>query len=175
MAKVKIKQVVENFAYGLDDDAEMWATKTIELDSSTFDEILAKLGDENKQVSAERLLQYIHDNSVGKISALGEDKLVKKLECGDLVISLQLSYYLWCERKEKYGDEAVDHYEDKMTEEEWNKIVGDYPQHTFFDVAIFTKDGDNFLAPTQESMYGFANRLNDLIKDHEIDNSCFYH
>lgn len=176
--EVKVKRVFFN-DWKYDDNEEDYLEETLTFDSSTFDEIRKTVGWEDGRVSPDKLLQYLHDNAVGKISASGETKYVEALRLGEIVVSLQCSYLLFCARDTIYGRNASDHYKDIMTEDEWkfllthNHLTGEEIEEdalsTNFDVCIWRySDNKDLEKATQMSVTKLAKWLNRFMYKHSI-------
>jgi hypothetical protein len=93
-------------------------TEPISLDSQTLAEIEfyrhKKFVD--GEVETDWIVKYLHDKSVGKISDIGDNKYIKCMRLGELELSIQLSYYLYCIRND------ADHGK-LMTEDEFQYIL----------------------------------------------------
>lgn len=175
MEVIVTRKYENDFKY--DESEPDYHTEEIKFDSETFDEALKGLCCKGRKlVSADRLLSYVYDGAIGKITTSGDSKFIPQLIFGDLGISIQCHYQLYSARIDKYGVDGADlHKDDPMTQEDWGAILGkadreDYPYDVYFDVCVYRKSDQHMLIrPCQLTLRMLSLRLNDLLNLHRVE------
>lgn len=74
-------------------------------------------------LTPEFLYNWVKANSIGIITPSGKTKFVARFEFGNISLSLQVAYYLWCKRDDEMPNYY--HYTDLrvMKKEEWDELV----------------------------------------------------
>lgn len=115
----------------------------------------------------QRLMQFMHDNSVGKIAALGENKFIPCIEIGKLSVSLQINYYVWRDRNDKAYQQHMTDAEERefqlqlVTEEEFRNVLSS--EGGIIDVFITYNDSRLFLG--QMRLYEVSKMFREIAVD----------
>lgn len=143
--------------------------RPIELDTSTFDAI--------EEITKEKLLNHLK-NGIGSVTPLESTKFLPRFEIGELELSMQLNYQLWCYRRERlanFHDEISNH---PMEEREFAEIMGVTTEEcysSYFDFAAKLKGADDWVAqPGQISINGLLIWLRDISMKLELDGTGLY-
>lgn len=173
MEVIVTRKYENGFKY--DESEPNYYTEEIKLDSSTFDEMRKWLLDKKGNISVDKLIAYVHDNAVGKITTSGDARFIPKLIFCDLAISIQCNYQLYSARIDAYEfDKTVEMKDTPMSQKEWGMILGkadreDYPFDVYFDVCVYRKSDQSMLIrPCQMTLRMLQFRLNDLLNLHKI-------
>lgn len=111
------------------------------LDDATIGEIKmfrGKVIDEN-EIKTDWLYEFLRKNSVGIMTEGGEERFIKCLRLGELDVSMQLAYRLYCLRSDRDPNYEIgkDRYK-PMTEEEFASLFPDGDNSdTYVDICIW--------------------------------------
>lgn len=130
------------------------------LDSTTLDAM--------QEITAESLYQHLR-KAIGKVTPRGETKILPYLKVGELTLSLQLNYQLWCLRQEKSQYEAVDY--SPMTEEEFSILIKGKEENcmSLFDFAVWDARTD-LVTPGETTIPRLLEWLRAVYQSGEINN-----
>lgn len=166
----------------LDDDWNL-DTDTLELveftdneylDEATIDEIKmfrGKVRDEH-EIKTDWLYKFLHKNSVGIMTEGGDGKFIKCLRLGELDVSMQLAYRLYCLRSDRDPNCEIgkDGYE-PMTEEEFTSLFPDGENSdTYVDICIWNNvTKKTYQKATQANLREIDNLLRGIVYESKMD------
>lgn len=154
---------------------EEWNNNTeyVFLNKSTIDEIKKLRGDNNEhEIKTDWLFKFLHKNSVGIITEAGEKRFIKCLRIGELDVSMQLAYSLYCLRSDRDPNYRIgeDEYE-AMTEEEFAALFPDgEDSDTYVDICIWNNvTKKTYLNATQANLCDIDNFLRGIVYEFKMD------
>lgn len=159
----------------LDEDWDDWSKLVVYcedefLDEATIDEIKKFRGDD-REIKTDWLFRFLHENSVGIMTEGGEHKFIKCLRLGELDVSMQLSFRLYCLRNNRNPRYILGEVGYKtMTEEEFNALFPDGEKtDTFVDICIWNNvTGKTYQRATQASLRDIDTILRGIAYDSKM-------
>ena len=144
------------------------------LDKANIDEIKmfrGKVIDEN-EIKTGWLYKFLHKNSVGIMTEGGDGKFIKCLRLGELDVSMQLAYRLYCLRsvRDQNYEIGKDGYK-PMTEEEFASLFPDGENSgTYVDICIWNNvTKKTYQNATQANLREIDNFLRGIVYESKMD------
>ena len=144
------------------------------LDKATIDEIKmfrGKVIDEN-EIKTGWLYKFLHKNSVGIMTEGGDGKFIKCLRLGELDVSMQLAYRLYCLRSvsDQNYEIGKDGYK-PMTEEGFASLFPDGENSgTYVDICIWNNvTKKTYQNATQANLREIDNFLRGIVYESKMD------
>lgn len=144
------------------------------LDKATIDEIKmfrGKVSDEH-EIKTSWLYNFLRKNSVGIMTEGGEEKFIKCLRLGELDVSMQLAYRLYCLRSDRDPNYRIveDGYK-TMTEEEFASLFPDgEDSDTYVDICIWNNvTKKTYQNATQANLRDIDNFLRGIVYESKMD------
>ena len=144
------------------------------LDEETIGEIKmfrGKVSDEH-EIKTSWLYNFLHKNSVGIITEGGEEKFIKCLRLGELDVSMQLAYRLYCLRSDRDPNYEIGKNGYKpMTEEEFASLFPDgEDSDTYVDICIWNNvTKKTYQNATQANLRDIDNFLRGIVYESKMD------
>ena len=144
------------------------------LDKATIDEIKmfrGKVSDEH-EIKTSWLYNFLHKNSVGIMTEGGDERFIKCLRLGELDVSMQLAYRLYCLRSDRDPNYEIgkDGYK-PMTEEEFSSLFPDGENSdTYVDICIWNNvTKKTYQNATQANLREIDNFLRGIVYESKMD------
>ena len=144
------------------------------LDEATIDEIKmfrGKVSDEH-EIKTDWLYKFLRKNSVGIMTEGGDGKFIKCLRLGELDVSMQLAYRLYCLRSDRDPNYEIgkDGYK-PMTEEEFASLFPDGENSdTYVDICIWNNvTKKTYQNATQANLREIDNFLRGIVYESKMD------
>lgn len=144
------------------------------LDEATIDEIKmfrGKVSDEH-EIKTDWLYEFLRKNSVGIMTEGGDGKFIKCLRLGELDVSMQLAYRLFCLRADRDPNYIIgeDGYE-PMTEEEFASLFPEGENSdTSVDICIWNNvTKKTYQNATQANLCEIDNFLRGIVYESKMD------
>lgn len=157
----------DNFALVEHTDSEI-------LDEATIDEIKLFRGDvsDEHEIKTDWLFKFLHKNSVGIMAEGGDKKFIKCLRLGELDVSMQLAYRLYCLRSDRDPNYRIgeDGYK-AMTEEEFASLFPNgEDSDTYVDICIWNNvTKKTYQNATQANLRDIDNFLRGIVYESKMD------
>lgn len=162
------KITINKLCYDYFENEDYIVTIKRELTSEAFEAL--------KTITAEYMLDHMRKNAIGKITPIGDKKLIPEIQVAGFAISLQCAYYIWKLRTERDSERGLsitaceEHMDEPVTEEEFNSVIHHPSQpaeSVFVDVRI--KLCDKQLTIGQATLEQIAEFFADVYKHHEAN------
>lgn len=143
------------------------------LDEATIGEIKMSRGKSDKyEIKTDWLYEFLRKNSVGIMTEGGDNKFIKCLRLGELDVSMQLAYRLYCLRSDRDPNYRIgeDGYK-TMTEEEFASLFPDGEDSgTYVDFCVWNNvTKKTYQKATQANLCGIDNFLRGIVYESKMD------